>query len=127
MEKNYVLTGLLGLVLLFLTPTASAHSNAEGVQIEFTVYWEDPSSDMPGYPKSPIDPPQATLDGHVLTFTTSHADFVLTLLDEDGDEAYTVFVPAATTTVVLPSTLTGLFELQLYPGGSYYFSGDIVL
>lgn len=98
-----------------------------GVEIEWIVEAVDPVAGGLPVPKSPTDPPQATLDGHVLTFTTSHADFVLTLLDEDGDEAYTVFVPAATTTVVLPSTLTGLFELQLYPGGSYYFSGDIVL
>lgn len=95
--------------------------------VEFSVEIVDNGGLGNSNPKSPINPPQATLDGHVLTFTTSHADFVLTLLDEDGDEAYTVFVPAATTTVVLPSTLTGLFELQLYPGGSYYFLGDIVL
>ena len=98
-----------------------------GVEIEWIVEAVDPVAGGLPVPKSPTDPPQATLDGHVLTFTTSHADFVLTLLDEDGDEAYTVFVPAATSTVVLPSTLTGLFELQLYPGGSYYFLGDIVL
>lgn len=119
MKKKFII--LLSAFLL------TSVSSIASVNISFNVCITDPTTTVPSHPKSPINPPQATLDGHVLTFTTSHADFVLTLLDEDGEEAYTVFVPAATTTVVLPSTLTGLFELQLYPGGSYYFSGDIVL
>ena len=117
------------LLLIFATFCCFAAQAAvnEIVDVEFTVEIVNNGGLGNPRPKTPVLVPQATLDGNVLTFTTSHADFVLTLLDEDGDEAYTVFVPAATTTVVLPSTLTGLFELQLYPGGSYYFLGDIVL
>lgn len=115
------------LSLLFCFLCITFVSYADPIDVLFSVEVVGTGTPLNPLPKSPINPPQATLDGHVLTFTTSHADFVLTLLDEDGDEVYTVFVPAATTTVVLPSTLTGLFELQLYPGGSYYFSGDIVL
>jgi hypothetical protein len=50
------------------------------------------------------------------------------LLDEDGYVVYTTFVPASTPTVVLPSTLSGDYELRLIPSGSaYYFYGDITL
>jgi hypothetical protein len=115
------------LLLAALLCGITMNVKADPEELTFTVEIVDNGGTNPSLPKSPIELPQATLDGHVLTFTSSHADYTLTLLDEDGDEAYTVFVPAATTTVVLPSTLTGLFELQLYPGGSYYFSGEIVL
>lgn len=98
-----------------------------GVGIEWIVEAVDPVAGGLPVPKSPTDPPQATLDGHVLTFTSSHADYTLTLLDENGDDAYQVFVPASTSVVVLPSTLSGSFEIQLDFGGSYIFVSDIVL
>jgi hypothetical protein len=55
-------------------------------------------------------------------------DLTLVLLDEDGDEAYTAFVPAGTSAVILPATLSGDYEIQLYPdGSSYYFFGWVSL
>lgn len=115
------------LLLAALLCGITMNVKADPEELTFTVEIVGNGGAAHPLPKSPIELPQATLDGHVLTFTSSHADYTLTLLDENGDDAYQVFVPAATTTVVLPSTLTGLFELQLYPGGSYYFSGEIVL
>ena len=95
--------------------------------IEMTVSYVDPKPAGGGPAKSPIQPPYVTQNDNVLTFDANHADYVLTLLDEDGEEVYTTFVPSTTTTVVLPSSLTGLHEIQLYPGGDYYFTGGIVL
>lgn len=103
-------------------------SNDSGVaNLDFEVYYKDPLNGGNPMPKSPIELPQATLDGHVLTFTSSHANYTLTLLDENGDDAYQVFVPSSTSVVVLPSTLSGSFEIQLDFSGSYIFVSDIVL
>ncbi len=65
--------------------------------------------------------PNTSLDENTLYFYNVDYDLTLVLLDEDGEEAYTTFVPAGTATVVLPSSLSGVYELQLLPGGSFYF------
>ena len=82
------------------------------------------------YPKSPELPPEApeaTLEDNVLTFTSAHDDYTLTLLDEDGEVAYQTVVPSSVSIVMLPTTLSGDFELQLDYGGNYYFYCDINL
>jgi hypothetical protein len=116
---------LLFLVALLCGITMNV--KAEPKDLIFSVEIVDNGGTNPSLPKSPIEPPQATLDSHVLTFTTSHADYTLTLLDENGDDAYHVFVPSSTSVVMLPSTLNGSFEILLDFGGSYIFVSDIVL
>ena len=63
------------------------------------------------------------------------ADFVKTVTeigyitcdtDEDGVVVYTTYVPAGTTMIVLPSTLSGDFEIRLV-GDTYYYRGYITL
>ena len=115
------------LLLAALLCGITMNVKADPEELTFTVEIVDNGGTNPSLPKSPIELPQATLDGHVLTFTSSHADYALTLLDENGDDAYQVFVPASTSVVVLPSTLSGSFEIQLDFGGSYIFVSDIVL
>lgn len=82
---------------------------------------------LPKSPELPPDAPEATLEDNVLTFTSAHDDYTLTLLDEDGETAYQTSVPSSVSIVVLPATLSGDFELQLDYGGNYYFYCDIEL
>ena len=82
---------------------------------------------LPKSPELPPDAPEATLEDNVLTFTSAHDDYTLTLLDEDGEVAYQTSVPSSVSIVVLPTTLSGDFELQLDYGGDYYFYCDIEL
>jgi len=95
--------------------------------IFFSVSYNEPLNGGNPMPKTPVRPPQATLDGHVLTFTSGHADYTLTLFSEDGDEAYIVFVPSDVDVVMLPATLTGTYGIQLDFGGSYVFVSEIEL
>ena len=53
-------------------------------------------------------------------------DYTLNLYDEDGEVVYTVFVPAGTTQVILPTTLSGDFELR-FETATYYYYGYISL
>ncbi len=125
MKKNFFI-----FLLCVVTLQVHGHlmsNDPSGIDLNFEVYYKDPLNGGNPLPKSPVNPPQATLDGHVLTFNTSHPDYTLTLLDENGDEAYQVFVPASTSVVVLPSTLSGSIKLQLDFGGSYIFVSEIVL
>ena len=61
-----------------------------------------------------------------LSMPTFEDDFTLELLDEDGVVVYSVYVPAGTTLIVLPSTLSGDFELRLV-ADTYYYRGYITL
>lgn len=119
------------LLLLAVLCCSFSFANAQGImQLEFSVEIYKPVGTGPGHPKSPElppDAPNATLDGNVLTFTSSHEDYMLTLLDEDGEVAYQTSVPSSVSIVVLPTTLSGDFELQLDYGGDYYFYCDIAL
>lgn len=47
-------------------------------------------------------------------------DYTLQLLDEDGVVVYSVNCLSGTTQVVLPSTLTGDYEIMVIRGGTYY-------
>ena len=53
-------------------------------------------------------------------------NLTLQLRGENGYGGYTAPVPAGTTEIVLPSTLTGAFELRLV-GPTYYYVGSITL
>ena len=95
--------------------------------IQFQVERVKPSNSHGGHPRTPVSTPSISQDGHTLYFDNVGYDLTLVLLDEDGDEAYTTEIPAGTAEVELPATLSGAYELELYPGGSYYFYSEIVL
>lgn len=76
--------------------------------------------------KSPVLAPTVYIDGNVLTFETPCDGCVLQLVDEDDDVVYTIVIPAGTTTLVLPATLEGTFELQIIDG-EWLFYADIEL
>ena len=94
--------------------------------ISFSVNYND---DMPithGYPKNPIEVPLVYIDDYTLTFEAYHPDYALIIKDEDGDVVYSTTVFSAQTQVVLPSTLSGDYEIQLVMG-NWLFTGWINL
>ncbi len=96
------------------------------MQVDFTDV--GPTGALGGHPRTPVVRPKVAQDDHTIYFTNVGYDLTLVLLYGDGEEAYATFVPAGTTAVVLPSTLSGNYELQLYPTDSvYYFYADIEL
>ena len=81
-------------------------------------------------PKSPINPPSASLDDHTFYINGEHSGYTLYLIDNSGDEpdvVYQVVIPAGVNAVVLPATLAGIYELQLHNGGAFYFYAEIIL
>ena len=69
-----------------------------------------------GHGKSPITTPTVYIDDYTLLFETNHPDYVLYIKDEDGNVVYTMVVYSTQTQVVLPSTLSGNYEIQLVMG-----------
>ena len=119
--------------ILFCVTCIHAFSLIPGIpmiNIKWDIRYTQPWGGGKPFPKSPVLPPEApeaTLENNVLTFTSTHDDYTLTLLDEDGEVAYQVVVPSTVNIVVLPTTLSGEFELQLSSGDNYYFYCDIEL
>ena len=65
-------------------------------------------------------------DDYVLTLPVLAEDYTFELRDQDDEVAYTTFLPSGSTQVILPSTLSGSFEIRLV-GDTYYYRGYIVL
>ena len=75
---------------------------------------------------APPRPWYITQDDDVLTIPAFDEGYTLQLLDEDETVVYSTYIPAGTTQVILPSTLSGDFELRLIPYmATYYFRGYI--
>ena len=77
-------------------------------------------------PKSPIDLPTVYLEDYTLTFEADHPEYVLYIKDEDDAVVYSTVVSTTVTEVVLPSYLSGDYEIDLVMG-DWLFSGWIEL
>lgn len=84
--------------------------------------------DAGGNTLAPPRPWYITQDENVLTLPSFDEAFTLQLLDEDETVIYSIYIPAGTTQVILPSTLSGGYELRLIPfNATYYFRGYLNL
>ena len=79
-----------------------------------------------GTAKSPDETPTVYIEDYTLYFEANHPEYVLNIKDEDGDVVYTTVVYSAQTQVVLPSTLSGDYVIELTEG-SLLFVGWINL
>ena len=79
-----------------------------------------------GHPKTPMTAPKVYIDNYSLLFEASHPEYVLNIKDEDGDVVYTTTVYSTQAQVVLPSTLSGNYQIELVMG-NWLFTGWIEL
>lgn len=94
--------------------------------VPFTVNYEDDQPLGNGNPRSPIEVPLVYIEDYTLSFETNHPDYTLIIKDEDGDVVYTTTVFSNDTEVILPSTLSGDYEVNLVMG-NWLFTGWIEL
>lgn len=78
------------------------------------------------HPKSPAQPPTVYIEGYTLTFSIDHPAYVLTIKDEDGEVVHSTEVYSAQTQVMLPSSLSGSYEIELATD-NWLFTGWITL
>ncbi len=79
-----------------------------------------------GIPKSPITVPSLSIYDHTLYFDTPCDGCTLNIVDENDVVVYTLVIPTGTTSLVLPSTLSGDYTIQIIRG-NYLFYGTINL
>jgi hypothetical protein len=74
---------------------------------------EDDQPGGNGHPRSPNETPIVYIDDYTLLFEANHPDYVLNIKEEDGDVVYSTVVSSTQTQVVLPSTLSGDYQIEL--------------
>ena len=88
----------------------------------------DPEGVGNGHTYAPPRPWYITQDDYVFTLSATPEDYTLVVLDEDEEVIYTDNLLSGTTMFVLPSTLSGDYEIRLVPYAStYYYRGYISL
>ena len=112
----------LTLLCILAMPAFMNAVNAPGSPIPFQTGKIDPTEPGDPTPKSPVCVPTVYQSGNVLTFGTSCDGCLLQLVDEEYDVVYSIVIPAGTTTLVLPATLSGTFELQIIDGDTIYYA-----
>lgn len=80
------------------------------------------------YPQMPVQAPSASIDDHIFYINSSHPDCVVQLVDVDDETVvyYETQVSSATSSVVLPSTYSGDYIIQIL-WGDWRFWGYIYL
>ena len=87
----------------------------------------DPTGTLGPEHRSPETAFYVYQDDHTLYFgEESHAAFTLTLLDEDG-VVWQTYVEATATSVDLPASLSGNYQLRLSYNPDFYFYSGITL
>ena len=107
MKKNL----LLVLFALFMSTSVMAWE-----LIPLSVNYDEDQPLGNGNPRSPNETPIVYIDDYTLLFEANHPDYVLNIKDEDGDVVYSTVVYSAQTQVVLPSTLSGNYQIELVMG-----------
>ena len=121
-KKHFLIISLLTAMLSL----ASVSVFAVPVNIPLHAGYEDPNDGNSGLQKGSAPIPSISLDDYSLIFNTPCDGYTLRLLDEDGVVVYSVVIPTGTTSIVLPSTLSGDYQIELVMG-YWLFTGWIIL
>lgn len=121
-RKHFLFISLLT-AMLSLT---SVSIFAVPVNIPLHAGYEDPNYGLDGHQKGSVPIPSISLDDYSLIFNTPCDGYTLRLLDEDGVVVYSIVIPTGTTSLVLPSTLSGDYQIELVMG-YWHFTGWINL
>lgn len=126
MKKSFLKSALLAVALFVMSPIHAWEYNEINNRILLSLVDIKPEI---GFPRTPIEVPQVGQTDHTLYFLDGTA-LVLNIysVDEGGNETleYTTAVPATTTEVQLPGTLSGTYIIEVVRDG-LYFRGEIDL
>ena len=112
----------LMMLMMAMHPLSNVCVWADTVNIHVRITNPEDDQDHPN--KSPILVPEVDIEDYTLTFDDSCLGCELRLVDENDNVVYTTTITS--NTLVLPSTLSGEYELQII-SGIYCFYGYIEL
>lgn len=109
------------LAMLATTFLSLPNDSAYAARVRLT--YDNPTGN-PRPHRSPVQIPEVDLSGYTLTFFDSCVGCTLQLVNADDEVEYTTVISSST--LVLPSTLAGEYEIRIICD-DYYFYGDIEL
>ena len=99
---------------------------AIGQQIPLAIGYKELIPGLPNHGKGPEYVPSVVQDDYEITFLAIHPAYTLNIV-ANGVVVYSVALSPYTTSIVLPSWLSGQYEIQLRPDDYYYLYGYIEL
>ena len=124
--KKLILSIVVLLASSFSDVIAKITSEAVGNEVILHVNLDDPNLHGKPIKRSPIRVPSISIDDHTLYFNSSCDGCTLRLYNEEGDLVVNLIIPDNSSTINLPSYLTGEYEIQIIRG-NYRFYGYIDL
>lgn len=113
---------LIFALIMALSPFTSVCVNAENSgDIDLEVGYVDPNYPNGNQPRSPILVPHVGINGYSLIFYTPCDGSTLRLIDENNTVVYAIVIPIGTSTLVLPSFLSGNYRIEIIPGAIYFW------
>ena len=107
---------------LFLIATmciASVQKSGEVVPLQVGIL--DPTTPHEPIGRGPVVVPSISLEDHTLFFITPCDGCTLRLLDDNDNVVYSTVIQTNTTSLVLPSTLSGEYEIQIIRGNICFY------
>ena len=99
--------------------SVNVYADPQGVVLQ--VGYIDPNNGDDGQQKSPILVPEISLDGYSIIFDTPCDGCTFRLVDENNNVVYSTVIPTGTTSLVLPSSLSGEYEIQIIQGNLCFY------
>ena len=107
--------------MMAMLSLSSVRVSAASTPIPLTGEYIDPHKGQLGGHRSQTIVPELEIDDYTLFFMTPCDSCVLRLLDEDWAVVYTTIVPNNASSLVLPSCLSGEYEIQIIQGNIYFW------
>jgi len=107
---------MMMLMMAFLLLTSISVSAKQPTDINLEAGYVDPEDEGGDPHRSPILIPEVGIDNYTLTFYTPCDGCTLRLLDENDNIAFVTMIPVGSTTLVLPSYLSGTYQIQIISG-----------
>ena len=114
---------IISIVCMAFTTLSLSAQTTESISLQ--VDYIDPTKELEPH-KGPIPMPELSLDDHTLYFDTPCDGCTLNIVDSNDVVVYTTVIPTGATSLVLPATILGEYELQII-SGNYLFYGMIDL
>ena len=96
--------------------------------IGLQVHEIDPNANLGGVGKGPTTTPEVGLSDHTLYFAEAFSEVVaIELKDANGTVVYSTNLPVGSSSVILPSTLSGNYTIYIIYISGYIYYGQISL
>lgn len=116
-KKRFLIISCLAAMLSFTS--VNVYADPEGIVLHLG--YEDPNDGDDGLQRSPILVPEISLDGNSIIFDTPCDGCTLRLVDANDNVVYSTVIPTGTTSLVLPSSLSGEYKIEIIQGNLCFY------